>query len=154
MPQHPFHDLFSRNSLVAIYKSVVPFPQRGEGKLETRSDIVRNEAKRCGGEGWAFCDAQKTMTALELILLELILVPGLGSQFACVHNNETRSAARCRAPRRVVAIVEGVEASKAKPTTITRVSGSKMFNPGSSMGRLSLFFFFFLSSQSPVMKFN
>lgn len=146
MPQHPFHDLFFRNSLVAIYKSVVPFPQRGEGKLETRSDIVRNEAKRCGGEGWAFCDAQKTMTALELILLELILVPGLGSQFACVHNNETRSAARCRAPRRVVdAIVEGVEASKAKPTTITMVSGSQMFNTGSSMGRLSLFFFFFYS---------
>lgn len=32
------------------------------------------------------------MTALELILLELILVPAPGSQFACVHNNETRAA--------------------------------------------------------------
>lgn len=50
------------------------------------------------------------MTALELILLELILVPAAGSQFACVHNNETqRHSQRVRAKGVVARRFEGVE---------------------------------------------
>ena len=93
------------------------------------------------------------MTALELILLELILVPAPGSQFACVHNNETRAAlAAVHRAQGLRLSIEGVEASKAKPTTITMVSGSQTFNTGPSMGRLSCFSI--AVSSVRVMKFN
>ena len=93
------------------------------------------------------------MTALELILLELILVSAPGSQFACVHNNETRAAlAAVHRAQGLRLSIEGVEASKAKPTTITMVSGSQTFNTGPSMGRLSCFSI--AVSSVRVMKFN
>lgn len=92
------------------------------------------------------------MTALELILLELILVPGPRSQFACVHNNETRAASTgCWFAEGLRLSIRGVEAWKAKLTTITMVSDSQTFNTGPSMGRLSCFS---IAVSSVRVKFN
>lgn len=74
--------------------------ERGDdaGNHSYEPDIVRSGGKtRCAGRAYrgVFCDAQKTMTALELILLELILGPGTGIAI-CMRSQQWNTTARVR----------------------------------------------------------